>query len=68
MAARFYFADGAAQQLTRDESDPQIVNDFFSGKLSIFENLNHAVREVVGTFVQLRLHDLRRKKRPSNSP
>ncbi len=61
---RFYFADAAAQQLTRDEADTQIVDDFFSGKLSIFLQVNHAVREVVTTFVQLRLSDLQTKRPP----
>ena len=59
---RFYFADAAAQRLMRDTANPAIVDDFFSAKLGIFLQINHAIREVVAVFVQLRTEDLRRKR------
>ena len=65
---RFYFADAAAQQLMRGQADPGIVEDFFSGRLSIFMQVNHAVREVVAGFVRLRIRDLQRKRPTPNSP
>jgi hypothetical protein len=64
-ATRFYFADAAAQQYLRDRSDPAIVDDFFSAKMAIFNQINHSIREVVSTFVALRAAQLAKPQPPN---
>lgn len=52
--SRFYFADAAADTYLRTSADKQVVEDFFSGKLDLFDEINHALRELVWRFINAR--------------
>jgi hypothetical protein len=61
--SRFYFADAAADTYLRTSADKQVVEEFFSAKLDLFDEINHALRELVSRFVNER----RFAYRPPNS-
>jgi len=52
--SRFYFADGAADTYLRTSADKQVVEEFFSAKLDILDDINHALRELVSRFINAR--------------
>lgn len=51
---RFYFADAAAQTFLRSGDDSSVAEAFFSAKDPLLTQINHALREIVVTFLKIR--------------
>jgi hypothetical protein len=57
---RFYFADAAADTYLRTSAGKEVTQDFLAAKLDIFNDINHALRELVGLFINARGFPFRR--------
>jgi hypothetical protein len=69
-AARFYFADAAVDAYMRDSArtDAPTIQKLVAGESEVVAQINHALREIVEGFLQLRQAQLRRGAHRTATP
>lgn len=58
-AARFYFADAAAEMYMMEVTGGETAKNFLEGSLPLFNQVNHALREIVTRFINARGYGFR---------